>query len=666
VRYGTCMLLLVVMAAVAAAAANEVNVASPDGRVTMTLAVRDVGGKTECLVYSVTYKGETVVGASRLGLDLAGAPPLGAGLEVAGVKRSRHDGTWKPVYGERAEVPDRYNQAVVTLCETAHPHRRLQVTVRVADEGAAFCYTLPKQPGLEKVRIEAERTCFAVPAGTAAWVAHHAQGEYARVPVAEMKGEAERPLTLELPGGLYAAIAEARLVDYARMKLVRAKEEPGRARSVSAPTAHEAGNARRVRRPAARVGDSAVLVSKLAGPVEAAAPLTTPWRVVMVAERPGDLLEHNYLLLNLNPPRAIGDPSWIRPGKVIREVTLTTAGGKACVDFAAAHGLAYVEYDAGWYGHEYSDEADATTVSVDPKRNPNAKLDLREVVRYARSKGIGILVYVNRRALERQLDDILPLYERWGIAGVKYGFVRVGPQPWTRWLHDAVRKAAEHHLMVDVHDEYRPTGVSRTWPNLMTQEGIGGNETMPDATHNTVLPFTRFVCGAGDYTICYYNQRIKTTHAHQLALAVCYYSPLQFVFWYDRPAAHEGEPEISFLAHVPTVWDETRVLAGEIGRYAVIARRSGREWYVGTITSNEARTVEVPLAFLDAGRPYVAHLYEDARPKDNVQTRTQVRIRRYRVERGTVLKADLVPSGGQAVRLVPAGGSLPQENPLRR
>ena len=624
-RYGTCVLLVLAAATAASAApaVTEVKVVSPDGHVAMTLAVRETSGAPGCLVYEVTHEGRPVVRASRLGLDLAGAPPLGAGLEIAGVQRATHDETWKPVYGERAEIPDRWNQAVVALRETAEPHRRLQVTVRVADEGAAFRYTIPEQAGLARVRIEAERTRFALPEGTAAWVTPHAQGTYARVPVAEMKGEVERPLTLQLPGGRYAAIAEARLVDYARMKLVRAKGEAG------------------------------TVVSKLAGPVEAPAPLATPWRVVMVAERPGDLLEHNYLLLNLNPPCAIADPSWIRPGKVIREVTLTTKGGKACVDFAAAHGLQYVEYDAGWYGHEYSDEADATTVSVDPKRNPNAELDLAEVIRYARSKGVGVLVYVNRRALERQLDDILPLYERWGVAGVKYGFVRVGSQQWTRWLHEAVRKAAEHHLLVDVHDEYRPTGVSRTWPNFMTQEGIAGNETMPDATHNTVLPFTRFVCGAGDYTICYYNNRIKTTHAHQLALAVCYYSPLQFVFWYDRPAACKGEPEVAFFKHVPTVWDETRVVAGEIGRFAVIARRSGREWFVGTITNNDARRLRVPLAFLEAGRTYEAHVYEDARPGDEVKTRTQVRVRTRRVDRNTVLEADLVPSGGQAVRLVP-------------
>jgi len=619
------LMVLVLTGLAAAAQAAEVEVASPSGDVVFTLAVRDVGDAKACLVYRVTVKGEPVVGESRLALEFENGAPLGTELAIGSVARSNADTTWRPVYGERAEVPNRYRQAVVDLRETADPHRRLQVTVRVFDEGAAFRYTVPKQPGLARVALKAEGTRFRVPEGTAAWVAHHAQGKYARVPVAKMKGQAERPLTLELPGGRVAAIAEAALVDYARMRLERAKDDPH------------------------------TVVSKLAGPVEAPAPLTTPWRVVLVGDRPGDLLERNYVLLNLNEPCAIEDPSWIRPGKVIREVTLTTKGGKACIDFAAAHGLQYVEYDAGWYGHEYSEKADATTVSVDPKRNPNAELDLREVVRYARSKGIGIWVYVNRRALERQLDAILPLYQTWGIVGVKYGFVRVGSQEWTRWLHEAVAKAAKHRLMVDVHDEYRPTGVSRTWPNLMTQEGIGGNETMPDATHNCVLPFTRFVCGAGDYTICYYNQRIKTTHAHQLALAVCYYSPLQFVFWYDRPAAYEGEPEVDFFAHVPTVWDETRVVAGAIGEYAVIARRRGEAWYVGTITNTEARRLAVPLDFLDEGRRYIAHVYEDARPADGVETRTQVRFRRMVVDRASALEADLPPSGGQAVRLVPVG-----------
>src|SRR5690606_31013598 len=142
-------------------------------------------------------------------------------------------------------------------------------------------------------------------------------------------------------------------------------------------------------------------------------------------------------------------------------------------------------------------------------------------------------------ALERQIDQLFPLYQRWGVAGVKFGFVQVGDQAWTRWLHDAVRKAAEHRLLVDIHDAYRPSGFARSYPNLLTQEGVRGNEHMPTARHNTILPFTRYVAGPADYTICYYDKRIKTTRAHQLALAVILYSPLQFLFWYDRPAAYQ-------------------------------------------------------------------------------------------------------------------------------
>jgi alpha-glucosidase len=276
------------------------------------------------------------------------------------------------------------------------------------------------------------------------------------------------------------------------------------------------------------------------------------------------------------------------------------------------------------------------------------------VIEYARQRGIGILVYVNRRALERQLDDILPLYENWGIKGVKYGFVQVGSQQWTSWLHEAVRKAAKHHLMVDVHDEYRPTGYSRTYPNLMTQEGIRGNECMPTAGENLVLPFTRMLCGAGDYTVCYYSNRIKTTHAHQLAAAVVFYSPWQFLFWYDRPTAYRGEPEIKFFEHVPTVWDDTQVVNGEIGEYITVARRSGREWFVGTMNGMEPRTLSIPLVFLDPNRDYVAHIYSDGDLNDN--TRTHVAIERRPVTHSATLTATMPACGGCAVRITPTAG----------
>lgn len=210
----------------------------------------------------------------------------------------------------------------------------------------------------------------------------------------------------------------------------------------------------------------------------------------------------------------------------MREVTLTTEGGKALVDFAVKRNLQYIHFDAGWYGFEYDKASDATTVTLDPRRNPKIDaLNLKEVVAYAKQHGIGVMLYVNQRALQQQLDEILPLYKSWGISGIKFGFVQVGSQVWTKWMHEAVKKCADYGLMVDIHDEYRPTGFSRTYPNLMTQEGIRGNEEFPDATHNVTLPFTRFVAGAADYTICYYRQDFGRLNVEKIIMVFPVLSP---------------------------------------------------------------------------------------------------------------------------------------------
>jgi alpha-glucosidase len=345
----------------------------------------------------------------------------------------------------------------------------------------------------------------------------------------------------------------------------------------------------------------------------------------------------------LSRPLALADTSWIKPGKVMRDTTLTTANSKAVVDFAALAGLDYVLLDARWYGSEDAATGDATAARV-----PN--LDIAEIVRYGREKNVRLIVYVDRRQLKRQRDEIFALYEKWGLAGMKWGFVDVGPQAETAWLTESVAKAAEHRLMVNIHDGFRATGLQRTYPNLMTVEGIRGNEQFPTAEHNCTLPFTRYVTGIGDYTICYYDRRLKTTHAHQLALMVVAYSPLQWIFWYDRPSMYGGEPEIEFFRECPTVWDETRVINGKIGDYATIARRSGEAWFVGTINANEARTLRVPLDFLDAGRKYQASIYSD---DERVETRTRVRIDRREVDAATELEVPLAANGGQAMWIRP-------------
>jgi alpha-glucosidase len=621
---------------------------SPNGKVIVEFDLKNFPDKTCCPSYKVTYNNKLVITDSRLGLEIKDANPLSTGFEIVEISRTSHDSTYSPVYSERKTIRDHYNQLVAELRESSPPHRRLILTFRAYNEGAAFCYTLPRQDVLKNLVISAEKTQFSFTNDYTAYAVYSAQGRYSKVPISKIKNNCERPLIVEIDKDLFASVAEARLVDYARMRI-----------SVEGVPPSNAG-----KMPATRYRPL-TLVSSLSSEVHFATPITTPWRVIMLGRTPGELLEHNYLLLNLNEPCAIKDTSWIKPGKVIREVTLTTAGGKACVDFAVEHNLQYVEFDAGWYGPENSDESDATTVSVDPKRS-KGPLDLHQVIDYANQRGIGIILYVNHKALERQLDEILPLYEKWGIKGVKYGFVQVGSQRWTAWLHEAVRKAARYHLMVDIHDEYRPTGYSRTYPNLITQEGIAGDETKPSNSQTLTILFTRMLAGAADNTICYYDRRVdeNASHAYQLAKSVCFYSPWQFLYWYDRPGSSSrraggaggsnnvigDEPELEFFDHVPTVWDDTKVIYGQIGEYAVLARRSGQNWFIGCMNANNEHTFDVPLDFLDKNRQYVMHIYCD---DPTVPTRTHVKINRFIVDFSSVLKVVLPPRCGQAIRIHP-------------
>lgn len=626
------LLICACAAAFLSARAETVQMTSPDGKGVLT--VKDDSGRIE---YSIAWGGKMIIQPSCLGLEIG--KPMLDGLKIAGVRAlGKHDESWRPVYGERAEIPDRYNSWEFDV--NSGDKKAFTIIVRAYDEGMAFRYRI--HGGYFKVTDEF--TEYTLPKGTLAYFTPRAQTEYSVLPLRDWPGdgESDRPLLLKLPDGSFACLAEAGVVDYVRTKFKLSPDKPGTVRAT------------------------------MYGPVEDVAPYDAPWRLVMYGEKAGDILEHNYMFYNLNPPCAIKNPSWIKPGKVMREVTLTTEGGRNVVDFAEKHNLQYVLFDAGWYGFEYDKASDATTVTLDPRRNPDPHaLDLQAVIDYARSKGIGVLLYVNQRALQQQLDEILPLYKSWGVAGVKFGFVQVGSQVWTRWMHEAVRKCAEYGLMVDIHDEYRPTGVSRTWPNLMTQEGVRGNEEFPDAFNNTMLPFTRFVAGPADYTICYYRQdfgklnsdadahgvprsrTIKTTPAHQLALAAIYYSPLQLLYWYDKPADSQDEPELKFFDDVYTVWDESKVLEGEPGEYVTMARRHGDEWFIGTIT-NAGRKAEVGLDFLPEGK-FVAEIYTDG--DKSVPTRTKVRVSSCLVSSADTLRFNLRDSGGAAIRLIPVAGS---------
>jgi alpha-glucosidase len=593
---------------------------SPAGVAVVTIDV--TAGR---LTYAVAFNGREVIRPSTLGLGLEGAPRLDAGFTLVRQSRTSVDSAWKPPYGERSEYPDRYNALTVELRETLPPGRTLVVSFRAYDEGIAFRYELPGQPGVSTFVIGDEATEFKLPPGAFGWETAHAQAVHRRVAIADMKGMSERPFLVEIPNGPWAAIAEAGVELSSSMWVAKSAR------------------------------DADTVVSRLMGPVSAIAPYRSPWRVVLLGHAPGDLLEHNYLLQNLSPAARMPATDWVGPGKVLREVTLSTKGGREAVDFAAAHGLQYIEYDAGWYGYEYDEASDATRVNVDPRRRrPEPEyqgLDLPAVIQYAKSKGVGVWLYVNRRALERQIDTLLPLFKSWGVAGVKYGFVNVNTQAWTEWLWSAVAKAADHRLMVDIHDEFRPTGMSRAYPNLLTQEGIRGNEEFPDAAQGTILPFTRMLAGAGDHTFCWLDERLKNTWGYQLAHAVVIYSPLQFLYWYDRAAAltsAPASPGLEWFAGLPTTWDETRVLGGRPGEFVAIARRKGDRWFVGAITNDDRRDVRLPLDFLAPGARFAADLYVDGEGARDVRKQQKT------VSRGDVLEVALQPRGGAAIVLTPA------------
>jgi len=553
------------------------------------------------------------------------------GFEITDIKKSSINENWDTVYGERSTVRNNYNELEITLTDRKDATNSMKLICRAYDEGFAFRYLFdPKFTS--DIIISEELTTFSFGTDHYAWITNRAQGEYKKDKISSITKGCERPLVIKLPES-YVAIGEAGLVNFARMKF---KNNPKKEFSIQTEL------------------DGKVNLKK--------ANYRMPWRFVMVGKSPGELLENNYFIQNLNAPNEIEDTSWIKPGKVIREVTLTTQGGIACVDFAASHNLQYVEFDAGWYGNEYDDASDASTITVDPKRSPGP-LGLHHVIEYANKKGVGIILYVNQRALEKQLDEVLPMFELWGVKGLKYGFMNVGSQEWTTWLHDAIRKAAKYHLMVDVHDEYRPTGYERTYPNLMTQEGIRGDEESPSSEHTLTTLFTRMIAGAGDNTNCYLAPRVSEKmggKTGQMAKAVLLYSPWQFLYWYDRPeesphkkggaGAASGilkkEDKLDFYEALPASWDKTIVLEGGIGEHATMARKNGENWFVGSLAGAQGHKTNISLDFLDKKEDYEAVIFFQSEKDLNMNT---VSIEKIKVNKKTVLSKELLKNAGLAI-----------------
>jgi glycosyl hydrolase family 97 len=668
---------LAVTAAPAGAAGHDpakYAVSSPDRRIAVEFGL-DKSGRPQ---YSVSHNGARLLADSALGFHFADAPALDRDLEVRGVGRDRHDAVWRPVWGEYDTIRNHYNELTVDLRERAAPHRALQLVFRVFDDGVGFRYVLPRQRAMERFAITSEDTEFRFARDFTAWWIPGQFGSgsgdeelWRRTPVSQMDAAAT-PVTIDAGAAGYATLHEADLIDYAAMNVAPAGGTALRAALVALPDGVK---------------------------VRGTAPHRSPWRTLVIGDTPGELVEST-LILNLNDPCAIchRDTSWIKPGKYVGvwwEIHkgqsdwamggalphgATTENTKRYIDFAAEHGIQYVLAE-GW------NEGWATQYTTQDFLTPTPDFDLEEVVAHAKRKGVNWLAHNETGGnVTNYMDQIEPaysLYQRLGVPGVKTGYAggttidgvehNHYDQAMVNHYRETIRRAAGHQLMVEAHEMVKDTGERRTYPNIMTREAVRGMEweawsegNPPE--HLVNLPFTRMIAGPMSYTPGIFDvtwdpggpgkppwrtlehTRVHSTRAAQLALYPVYLSGLQMMA--DIPEHYEGQPELAFLEQVPTTWDDTKVLNGRIGDYITVARRSGRDWFVGSL-SDERRTLSIPLRFLDRHKRFVATIYGDAPTTDLETNPNEVQITRAVVDSRDSLTAAIAAGGGQAVHLTP-------------
>lgn len=612
----------------AEAADASITATSPDGKNKITMSL--VGG---VLQWSARRNGTAVVGPSVLGLQLSGGTTLGRGNTT--VTRYQHwtrDSTWTPAFGRNATVRDHHQEMRWNLLDGTSGIN-FSVQLRAYNTGVALRYVLLDTGS---ATIADELTTFVFPDNT---LVYSARDEAAYSPVApdaipstgtsstDTGPLTDLPLLVTLDSGFAATICESSRVNYPRSMLSSVSGEPNTLKTyLMKKTARGSGT----------VQNTSTVTT----------PFATPWRVMLLGSEHGELIDNAELVLNLAPGNALTDTSWVKPGKVFR-CELTTAAGTEGVDFAVARNLQYIEYDAGWYGPEFT-TTDATT--------PITAIDLPTVIDYATQKGVGVFLYVNRLALSDP-ESLFALYKSWGVAGIKLGFINDGTQAMTNQIITWAKIAAKHRLLIDMHDNVRPWGYERTYPNWISLEGVRGNEQFPTATNNVNLAFARNVGGPMDYTICYGQSRDKTTNNHQMAMAAVYYQPLNFLYWYSKPSAYATTskwPGLAWFDSVPTSWDESTTVAASINEYVAVARRSGTTWFLGVMNNETARTLSVPLSFLDSGTTYTATVYADGTAATSPYgTPTVVSTRT--VTADTVLSVAMTSAGGQAVILRPAG-----------
>ncbi len=639
---------------------KPVTVNSPDGNIQLDVTVID--GR---IFYSVNYKQTPLIGKSLLGFLLKDSG-FDKDFKIENIEHSSFSDTWDQIWGEEITVDNTYNELKVDLIEKNNHKRSLSLIFRLFNDGVGFRYHFPKQDNLEDFVIMEELTEFNIVEGGKSWSIPTHGTEYFealyRTRQVNKLDTVSTPLTIEINDNLYLSIHEANLTDYAGLNL----------------TLKSNSNILKADLTPWSTGEK----------VFTKTPSYTPWRTIIIAEKPGDLLLSR-LMLNLNEPNKIDDTSWIKPGRYIgiwwgmhmEKYTwgqgpkhgATTENTKRYLDFAARYGFSGVlveGWNYGWDG-DWSVNGDQFSFT-----KPYPDFNLEEISKYATIKNTHLIGHHETGGAtinyEAQLDSAFSLYQKYGVNVVKTGYVnplldkkeRHNSQYGVRHYRKVIETAAKYRIMIDNHEPAMPTGLQRTYPNLMTQEGVRGQEY--DAwsadggnppNHTTIIPFTRGLAGPMDFTPgtfnfdnpVFPNTRVQTTIAKQLALNVIIYSPLQMAS--DMIENYEGRPEFEFITSCPTNWSKTVVPEAVIGEYVTIARkdRSTENWFLGSITNEKERTMNIPLSFLDQGVTYKTKIFKDA-PDTHYKTNPYpVIIEEKDVTSETELSIKQASSGGTAI-----------------
>jgi len=628
---------------------GDVVLTSPDGALSIVFRTHE-----SKLVYEVNYRGKPLLEQSGMGLELHRNRPLGDHVSITSVAFADGKDDYRLITGRTGSVSEAYQSVTVEVVEDAGSKRRMSVEARAYNDAVAFRYLVPEQPALREYRLNSEKTEFRIAKDAVAYAQQLPnfrsgyESEYYKVPISGLANQGGvpskyligLPLLADVAGVGWMVITEAHLEDNAGMYLCN---------STGSWTGH------RFDAVMAPVAPDAQLS------VESTLPHRTAWRVILVAPEPTHFIETN-VITSLNPECRIVDTSWIKAGKSAwdwwngslnqaGEKAYTTETMKYYVDFAAESGFEYMTIDAGWSGEDI-------TVC---RENVNVP----EVVAYANSKGVKVFIWLYAHYVWNRMDTAFPLYEQWGVAGMKIDFIERDDQAGIDFYYAVAKKAAEHRLMVDFHGATKPWGLQRTYPNVVGYEAIIGMEQSKagyrdNPENRLVIPFTRMISGLADYTPGGFDNvtrddfearmesrpMVMGTRAHHLAMYVVYESPYQMVS--DWPEAYRGDPSFQFIKDVPAAaWDETLALNGLPGEYVTIVRRKGDDWYLGAMTNYTKREYEIALDFLGKGN-YTAEVYADAPDADRFPKK--ILIRKERVKSGGKMNIRLAPAGGLAVR----------------